>query len=116
MSINFRPIRWINGQWCPSSGISGVNVTNCNAADILAALGLNPDPYGPAITLEVFEAECATFLRIAAGTEADVARPESKQGNWTDCGRRAGYLSDRIRALGELSKVGLAAGATHMGT
>ena len=41
-------------------------------------------------------------------TEADHAKPDQVSGNWTDCGRRAGYLTDRIRELLNLARAALA--------
>jgi len=91
------------------------NVSNSNAADILASLGLEPafecaSPY----LLEQVEAECVTFLRIAAGTEVDQQVNSRQVGNLIHCGRREGYTSHRVTQLLEVVRLGLTHGGTHL--
>lgn len=115
MSINFTPLRQVQDQWHHFPEIKSVNVSNANAADILANLGIDPMLWDrPPLNLEEFEAECATFLRLASGTEADGAKEDRVSGNWVDCGRRPGYLTSRVTQLLELARVALKAGATHL--
>ena len=124
MSVTFNPIRRDDEEennWVRFDG-EGLNVGNSNARDILANLGLNPHFEAEGVyPLEQFEAECSTFLRIAAGGDADAAKPARAldgrslmESRVIDCGRREGYLSVRISKLGVMSAAALAAGFTHM--
>ena len=119
MSATFSPVRLVSDSWIRGDGIEGLNVSESNACAVLASLGLNPcfNEAEP-VSLELFEAECATFLRIASGSEVDASiNPRTKKSGgavWVDCARREGYLSERINQLLVLARVGFAAGCTHM--
>jgi hypothetical protein len=116
MSVSFTPLKVVENRWEIVPGIESINVSNHNARDILAHLGLSPDfEEQKPLNLEAFEADCRTFLRLASGQEPDVERNEVVDGNTVVCGRRAGYLTARATSLLSLAETGLAAGATHLG-
>lgn len=115
MSISFNPRRPFGATIPALYDLDSVNVSNANAADILASLGLptntsNPDPF----PIEQFEAECETFLRVAAGTEVDDAQPARESGNMVSCERRQGYMTCRISAILAVVREGYRLGATHV--
>ena len=95
MSITFAPA--ING--APE-----VNMANGNAAQILDLLGYTFDG-------DWTEAPAEDFLGrvLIAQALTDVAtddahgRPAVHERNWTECGRRPGYLADRLTALHRLA-------------
>ncbi|MFI8769585.1 hypothetical protein ACIGN6_32400 [Streptomyces sp. NPDC053792] len=77
----------------------GVNMANSNAARVLGVLG-----YGELAG----EAEADDFLgRVLVGlalTPVDAGRPAAAEGNFIDCGRRAGYIQERLEELRGLAE------------
>ena len=116
MSANFVPVIHSTSDTDPRvNGCPEFNVSNSNAASILASLGLEPNFWdAPPYSLEQVEAECVTFLRIASGTEADAQVSARQTGNAIHCGRREGYMTDRVTQLLEVVRYGLEHGATHL--
>lgn len=72
-----------------------VNVSNVNASDLLEYLGLESAPCGH-IEASKLAALCRARLAMV---NVEEARPTVKRGRVIECGRDAGYLHNKTRAL-----------------
>lgn len=77
-----------------------LNFSNSNASDICAALGMETDFNNAApTTIEDFRKKCESFLSGDLKHFIDKKIESKKDGNWMDCGRREGYLKEKIELL-----------------
>ena len=79
-----------------------INLANSNAFDLLTWLMLPAEPCG-AVNARELAARCRRRLWDVERNH-DPARPCSEEGNFIDCGRRAGYLRERTAELLRLSE------------
>lgn len=72
-----------------------VNLSNQNAFQLCLALAI-PFESGetPDTPLPIFKQKLHAFLKAAIGNP-DPAIPAETKGNWIECGRREGYLSEK---------------------
>ena len=95
------------------------NLSNANATDLLAALGLasceNADPYPIKALSHLVTA--ALRRRLGKRSPAQPAFVEQQPGKVAviRCARREGYLEERLGDLARLIQRGRAVGATHIG-
>ncbi len=98
-----------------------MNVGNENGADLLLALGLNPDPnfQSDPMPIERFSALVTSALRRHLGHRSpkleSVTDREPGRCTIIDLGRREGYIEERLGQLATLVQRSRAAGGTHMG-
>jgi len=79
-----------------------VNLANSNAFDLLAWLALPVEPCG-VVSARELAARCHRRL-WDVDRNHDPERPAHEEGNFTDCGRRAGYLRERTAELLRLTE------------
>lgn len=77
-----------------------VNMANANAARVLETLGYPDEELGGDEEAEVF---FGAVLLASGLTPYDEGIPAHQEGNVIDCGRRPGYLQDRLDELRELA-------------
>ncbi len=96
-----------------------INVSNANGADLLLAIGLDPyADYSP-MPIDAFSAIVTAALR----RRLDQRSPELETGidqqpgrmTIINCGRREGYIEERLGKLAALVQQSRAADATHIG-
>ncbi len=76
-----------------------VNMANMNALDVLDALG-TPNQYTGQMPVSDFRVLCKrALLRLDNLPSMDPEIPTTRDGNFIECGRPAGYLRLRIRQL-----------------
>jgi hypothetical protein len=96
-----------------------MNVSNSNGADLLLALGLDPDASFDPMTIEAFAGLVTAALRRHLGARSPALEPftDAQEGRmtFTFCGRREGYLEERLGDLAKLIQKSRGAGATHFG-
>lgn len=88
------------GEW---TGGTELNVSNVNARDLLAFLGLdlegdNDDLYGQILAKDL-EVLCRRRLMVASVKGNDPALPTTEEGNFINCGRGEGYLVEKTKVL-----------------
>jgi len=90
------------------------NVTNDNASLILAAIGLNPD-YDHFAGTEIieFETSLCQYLDSDIAQFVDCGRDSVNHGNVMDCGRREGYLTEKVTLALDYTRKARMRGATH---
>lgn len=104
-----------------------LNMANGNARHFLSALGLDPDfEEAPQIQVREFEAACRRYLSSELGALIDQGTPtvESRGGvvEGIDCGkalvihcgRREGYLEEKVALALRLCADAIPKGATHV--
>jgi hypothetical protein len=93
------------------------NVSNANGADLLLALGIDPDVEHPPMTIDSFSTLVTAALRRHLGHRSPEleAVPDREPGKMTviHCGRREGYIEERLGELATLIQLSRAAEATH---
>jgi hypothetical protein len=106
MSITFAPNTYPSTRaFAPEE--DSLNVSNTHAVLILGALGLDAsDPCGEA-DANTLMALCALYC---ATSMQDLGVPSEQHGNVITCGRREGYLDERIAELGRIAAVAADAG------
>lgn len=91
-----------------------VNLANGNAAALLDLLGLRPedayDMWGEADAADFLGRVLLALALLDVTTDDVHGKPAVTERNWTDCGRRHGYLAEK---LAELHEVGQWAAAHH---
>lgn len=109
MSISFAPkiptAKYADG--IMACDVAEVNVSNSNGYAIQEALGLVPDYSGRIGATELRE-RCLVALMSDDGKDLAVPAVESiGEGGATiiDCGRREGYMQDRISSLLEMAQM-----------
>ena len=112
MSVSFYPIRGIH----PVGNDLDINVSNGNACDILVALGLSPREQGGELRIDEFINRCRNWLRANIGKPGREIEPsvdaEPGRATFIDCGRREGYLNEKLHALAVMAERGREQGAT----
>jgi len=93
-------------------GNDDFNVSNSNAAAILASLGLPLDCDSPPIEIIEFEKSLCRFLDSEIPSIVDCGKDAVQNSNWIDCGRREGYLTEKITLALELTRKARMNGAT----
>jgi len=94
------------------------NLCNRNAADLLAALGIEDDTMCDRWQINHFRA----LLTVARRKRLNYSSPEIKttvdaspgHATFIDCGRDEGYIERRLQELSDLVNKGLDNGATHV--
>ncbi|MFJ6354803.1 hypothetical protein ACIQKB_35770 [Streptomyces sp. NPDC092046] len=76
-----------------------VNMANANAARVLGVLG-----YGELAGDAEAEDFLGRVLVALALTPEDAGRPATAEGRFVDCGRREGYVQERLEELRELAE------------
>lgn len=114
MSVDFN-IEW-NGQETDAvwDNAPRINVNNANAGVLLEVLGLPTDPWGMPEDFEFptghdFLGRVLMALAVSpedAGVPAHSPNPDRP--NFIDCGRREGYLQERLGQLRELADYAIA--------
>ena len=98
--------------------VESLGVSNTNAADLLAALGL-ADPHAEPVPLDVFSNLVTTALRRHLGKRspayASVEDIQPGRMSITYCGRSEGYIERRLSELAVMTQEARAIGATHIG-
>ncbi len=92
-----------------------LNVSNSNASTILAALGFNPNfECAPDIQVREFEAALNRFISSEISGLIDGGKSLTQSGNVIDCGRRAGYVGEKIQIMLKMTEAAILKGATHV--
>lgn len=83
-----------------------VNMANANAAFVLDSLGLPTDDLSGGLPADDFLGRVLMALAVAPQDEGVPAYDDTRPGGpqWTECGRREGYLQDQLEALRELTE------------
>jgi len=126
MSISFMPCvddpasntwRALSGRTDPDG--FELNVSDANGVDLLLALGLPPEPVGSPRPIDAFAGLVTAALRRHLGRRSPERQPVTEPGDgratFIPCGRREGYIEDRLGDLARLIQRSRAAGATHFG-
>jgi hypothetical protein len=96
-----------------------VNVSNANGAELLLAIGLNPDVDHHPMPIDRFSALITAALRRHLGHRSPElqATVHDNPGSMTivHCGRREGYIEARLSDLATLAQRSRTLGATHIG-
>jgi len=96
-----------------------LNVSNVNGADLLLAMGLNPDAGQSPMPVDAFSALVTSALRRHLGHRSpaleNVVDQEPGKTAIIHCGRREGYIEEALGALAALVQRSRAAKATHFG-
>jgi hypothetical protein len=124
MSISFMPYvedparniwRSLAGRTDP--GEFELNVSDANGADLLLVLGLPPEPVGGPWPIDAFAGMVTAALRRHLDRRSPKREPVTETGGgratFIFCGRREGYIEDRLGDLARLIQRSRAAGATH---
>ena len=96
-----------------------LNVSNANGADLLLAMGLDPDADQPPMPIDAFSGLLTAALRRHLGQRSAALEAVADQqfGKMTviHCDRREGYIEERLGALAALVQRSRAVEATHFG-
>ena len=94
------------------------NVANANACAILAALGYSTDLWEVTLTVQELLASCERYLTSDIAQLVDGGKePEIFLGSGAtvlDMGRRAGYLTEKVREIARLCSLAIEAGAENV--
>lgn len=93
-------------------GSDDFNVSNSNAAAILAALGLPLDSDAPPIEIIEFENSLCRFIDSDMRHFVDRGTETFQKDNWIFCGRREGYLIEKISLALDMTRHARLNGAT----
>ncbi|MEV0214345.1 hypothetical protein [Micromonospora sp. NPDC050695] len=89
-----------------------VNMANGNAAQVFDLLGLTYDGDWGTTTGQDFLGRVLLALAfLSEATGDNEGRPAVVDGNWVECGRRPGYLAERLTDLHDLAVWACANGA-----
>ena len=94
MSITFAP---------SADGGPSVNMANGNAAQVLDLLGLAEECYGELPAEDILGRVLVAQGLLGVATDDEQGRPEVRDGNWIECGRRPGYLAEKLAELHEIA-------------
>ena len=96
-----------------------LSLANANAADLLNALGIAPEPAPEPLPIGLMSALVTRALRRRLDKRSVAIAPviDAQPGTMTliRCGRRAGYVEERLGDLARLIQRSCAIGATHPG-
>ena len=119
MSITFyagfeeSPKRW---NYC--AAVETVNVSNSNGYALIEALHFTAEDGGmDPVSIDTFIDRCNIAL-VVAGCEDEGIKPSTSKGalgaTIIDCGRPAGYFTERLQQLRKMAREGKDHGATHV--
>lgn len=95
MSITFTPT---------AAGAPKVNMANGNAAEILNLLGLDFDGcWGETSAQDFLGRVLVAQALLDTAADDTNGRPAVEDHHWVECGRRPGYLADRLADLHRLA-------------
>lgn len=95
MSITFAPT---------TAGGPEVNMANGNAAQVFDLLGLHFDgDWGEAPAEDFLGRVLLAQGLLDVATDDERGLPGFREGNWIECGRRPGYMADRLAQLHEIA-------------
>ena len=89
------------------------NVGNANARDICSALGFSRNFEEISFEVSDLQGACERFLNSEIASLIDGEREPEQFGNVIKCGRRAGYLTEKVEAILEATIEATRLGATH---
>lgn len=94
---------------------SELNMSNSNASDFLASIGLNPDfNNSPEFPIALFEEKLTQFIaNHGPSSPLHDAIETVVDGNWIECGRRENYLIEKVWKAISLLRSAKGKGATH---
>jgi hypothetical protein len=121
MTVSFNLYK-ANGQrfeLLPGDGDREISLSEANACDVLAALGIEVAYSASPWPLQCFR----SLLTVARRKRLDHASPaipvwesqEPGQLRMVDCGRAEGYIERKLALLSTLANEGAEIGATHIG-
>jgi len=120
MSISFTPLR-LNGhhfEFVQLPGDCELNLSQANGLDLLDALGIEDSYAGEPWPIQCFRTLVTVARRKRLGhLSPEIPTTEDKQeGRMTiiHCGRREGYIEQKLEEFSNLLNLGLEAGATHI--
>lgn len=93
----------------------GVNVSNHNAVAILEALGIDVDPHNLYGTIDADDLRGRCLVALALADDSAIAPVTDRvpgQATYVDCGRREGYMSDRLAAILAVAEQAASLGVT----
>jgi hypothetical protein len=99
---------------CPEAEELEINMSNSNAAVVCAALGIDLDAEGwcGSLPAEDFLGRVLVALAIQPSDEGIPVHELPTGGvRWVECGRRPGYIQERLGQLHELAQWAVAHGA-----
>jgi hypothetical protein len=80
-------------------GVPSLNVNSSNAAELLSLLGLDVEPDGDVAAEDLLGRVLLAQALLDVATDDEHGRLPATEANWTTCGRRPGYLADRLAVL-----------------
>jgi hypothetical protein len=94
-----------------------INVANSNACDLLEAMGLPREDYvGGELSIDRFINRCRNRLRAGIGKRSPdletIIMKEPGKATFYDCGRREGYIEEKLLTLVKMAEEGKTLGAT----
>ncbi len=84
-------------------GKPSLNVSGSNAAELLSLLGVDVEEYGELTAEDMLGRVLLAQALLDVATDDEHGRLQVEDGNWTTCGRRPGYLADRLAHLQEIA-------------
>ena len=90
-----------------------VNVGNENAGAILRELGYSIEDSYFTAPIDEFIGRCRSWLRRNIGKRSNEIEAV-QDGNWIECGRREGYLNEKIMLLVLIAEAGKTQGGTKI--
>lgn len=81
-----------------------LNMANGNAAQVFDLLGLTYDgDIGETTAEDLLGRVLLAQALLNVTVDDEDGRPEVRDGNWIECGRRPGYLADKLALLREIA-------------
>lgn len=75
-------------------------MSNSNTRMVLSALGFSPDfEDEPGFSIDEFEKAVDLYLTSELGTLIDNGVELVQRGNVVDCGRRSGYITEKVQEM-----------------
>jgi hypothetical protein len=85
-------------------GVPQVNMANGNAVALVDLLGLDFDgDFGEAPAEDFLGRVLLAQALLDVTVDDEHGRPDVRDGNWITCGRRPGYLAERLAQLHEIA-------------
>lgn len=90
-----------------------LNMSNSNASAVLSALGLDSNFWdAPAKPIEELEQAISFYLNSEIASFLDRGTASTAKGSWIDCGRREGYITEKVKIAEQCVKEAKGKGAT----
>lgn len=125
MTVNFKPYVFdqVRHTWCmlasPEDETFIVNLSNANAADVLAALGLSAADENNPMPIDAFSNLTTAALRRHLDNRSPerelIVDPVPGKMTIIHCSRREGYVEERLGDLAKLIQRSRTAGSSHIG-